>query len=210
MRKFWALYAGAALSVVGAVMVTQAQFPAYSIEALPGIDVLSYGVDLSVPVPSADPQTGLSPIRVHAQIRLRITEPKQEIVLHADSTTLRELLIRVEQVETTPYWESVDLLHIPLPVAAEAGSEIFLSMDYLVSEIEDGSIATAENLPVFARKWLPSHDHASDPAPFEIHIEVPNGWSTSGPGHLLNEQGTVIPSDLERKIFHWKAYKRGN
>jgi aminopeptidase N len=176
------------------------------------IDVLHYDVSLSFPsMESTD-------IAARATLSLVTREELSRVRLHADASTITISDIWVNDLRARHNFTD-GFLEIRLPRHASEGAELTIRLDYVIQaprprategmihrvDFHGASVYTTRNWPYFAHRWLPSHDHPSDPASFHMEIAVPPEALAAANGHLTQgtyEDGSGIQSD-GLKHFEW-------
>ncbi len=190
--------------------------------AIPDIDVLSYDIDLTF----AEFAHGEIPAR--ARLEVKLLRADTEIRLHVDQSTIdiANVLVNgasaeheVEQAVAGNHGLHGDELRVVLPEPVAAGATVDIAIDYSIrtqshsdrgllfrKRYEGRPIFVTRSWPYYARFWLPSNDHPSDPATFDITLHVPAGAVGAANGKLAAgtpaEGEGLEPNGL--RLFRWQ------
>ena len=197
----------------------------------PQIDVLRYRVSLEAPRLDS-PQ-----IEVRAEIELVALEASDRLELHAESSRIHVRQVLGIDGTPLPFRFarpgpehirgrelSGDYLEITPDRPLAAGEPTRVLIDYTLA-IEDAppsreavGLAHARDFmgmpalytrawPYYARFWLPSNDHPSDPASFELVADVPSTSLVAANGALVEgtwtEGSGIMPASGLRR-FRWR------
>lgn len=176
---------------------------------IPGLDVLSYHVELSL----QESETSFLG-RVLIGIALEEPLPRE---LRLDLVGLRVDEVRIDGSEVT-FRRDPERLVITLPEEAGAGDELGVEVHYHGSP-RDGLImrrnvrgtraAFVDNWPNRARFWLPSVDHPSDKATIRFTVHAPSAWSVVANGRMIGEPRATAPESLggsgDRRTWEWES-----
>ncbi len=175
----------------------------------PGIDVLSYHVELSL----QESETSFLG-RVLIGIALEEPLPRE---LRLDLVGLRVDEVRIDGSEV-PFRRDPERLVITLPEEAGAGDELGVEVHYrgsprdgliLRRNVRGTSAAFVDNWPNRARFWLPSVDHPSDKATIRFTVHAPSAWSVVANGRMIGEPRATAPESLggagDRRTWEWES-----
>ncbi len=159
----------------------------------PGIDVDSYEIELS-----ADPRETL----IHGAATLTITATADLDVFSLDAIDLEidSVLVNGEVAEFQLPGDQPELyIRPPEPIAL--GSQFVVTIRYFAHSstvqifdampggwLDQGASTYVMNEPAQARTWLPSNDHPSDKATFDIAVTVPDGVGAFANGELIEKR----------------------
>lgn len=189
------------------------------------IDVKTYQIQVVVPHLVEDEK-----ISVKESIELETRKAITSVKLHYEPS-----FIQIKRVSQKGRWLtystlegpqapnsslSGSVLNIFLTNEAASGTKLVLELEYQVvihhSEKMlgftfdhdfngNGPTLSTRNWPYYARYWLPSHDHPSDPASFKFEIHVPTDYVAAANGAL--ESGSYqLGSGFDAnglRIFKW-------
>lgn len=175
-RRFLVLVGGAVIlaSVIGCTTGSE-QAQAQAI-----VDVASYDAELVL-----DPETRRLEGRVKARVRHPVTT--EQLRFHLTGLTVDTVRVNDELVE---YSRRGELLTLPT-AANDSLSRVDISYfgvptQGLYARSHDGqSVVFTDSWPTRARGWLPSVDNPSDPATFQLRLDVPLGYETVGNGRQV-------------------------
>ena len=97
-----------------------------------------------------------------------------------------------------PAWIYIDYKIAVQPQDRQAG--LFFDADH-----HGARLLTTRSWPNYARWWLPSHDHPSDPASFQLKIRVPPGAFAVANGRLENMEGAIFVWEQREPIPTYAA-----
>jgi len=177
---------------------------------LPNSDLVVLNYDLDVEVPSIDAPI----LSARAVLEIKAIHPYSAIRLHIDSRRLSIATVSIDGTQTpfsviirdrNRYDLSGDVLKIETPSTVAVGESHSVSLSYsiLVNQsaqdngkrlVQEGffyepnyygiKVLSTRSWPYYARSWLPSNDHPSNPATISYTLHVPSGVTAVANGAL--------------------------
>jgi hypothetical protein len=186
------------------------------------IDVEHYDLRLRVPEMGGEIQAELG-------IRLRAARSLDEIRLDAEPAALEIRAVfldeepqpfRIDSGQPNPYGLTGSQLVLPLGAPLAAGQLVELRIEYAIradslsgdkgfmyaTDFRRIPVLITRNFPYYSRFYLPSHDHPSDPASFDIELRVPADMVGAANGRLLEGnylEGEGLDAEGLRR-FRWR------
>ena len=179
--------------------------PLFSAAGSPGVDVVHYESHVSFDIGAAPLETTISARTIVSAVATSRIDS-----VHLDLAASSVDDVTVDGAATT-FCTGVGELEVLLPATLEPGDALDIEVIYgggiggVASGLRDlqawvvgetGVALLAE--PVGASAWLPSSNHPSDAATFDVTFTVPDGYSAVGPGVLVSEQRAAEGSE-----FRW-------
>ena len=172
------------------------------------VDVLAYRAVIGLP------GDGGSSIDGEATLTLRPTRGGiQQAVLDFTGLAVSAVTVDGARVEAS-YREG--RLGIPLPPGAGPADTVVVVVSYegvpddgliLGDNVHRRPSAFVDNWPNRTRFWLPSVDHPSDKATFDLTVLAPAAWSVVGNGILAAppEAAPPAPDGTPRRAWRWRT-----
>ena len=173
------------------------------------VDVLRYELDMTV---TAIDQT---PVDVRVGIHFRPLRSIDELRLDIEPAVISVRSVRDAEGALLPYSVGGG----KLIVAISANSPAWMYIDYTIAvqpenrqqglffdaDHHGARLLTTRSWPHYARWWLPSNDHPSDPASFQLKIRVPPGAFAVANGRLENMEGSTFVWEQREPIPTYAA-----